>query len=173
MYLNSILDRRIFLPSPTNHISNMGPDCHATKELCWSNSYKNACMTRLPNICNGIDSFLLTPFVIIFSNPAFLTNLGLILLTWINFNIAMAKWVYTQWSMRLNYSSIPKFQWLHNWSFGVDKQCHLTLHNGCTFLYMLGLNLNHVSNGGPWTYIPRDKVVFHNSGNPLLCDCTQ
>ena len=77
--------------------------------------------------------------------PSFYSiNLGPLLLTWINTN--SSKWGW-------NYSSIPKLQWLHNWSFGMDKQFYPTYYNGCNYLSMLGLKLNHVSKRGPWSII--------------------
>ena len=44
-----------------------------------------------------------------------------------------------------NYLSIPKLQWLHCWSLGMDKLFHPTLHNGCKYLFLQGLKLIHVS----------------------------
>ena len=52
--------------------------------------------------------------------------------------------------MGWNYLSIPKLQRLHRWSLGMDKWFHSTLYNGCNYLSMLGLKLNHVSKRGPW-----------------------
>ena len=52
--------------------------------------------------------------------------------------------------MGWNYLSIPKLQWLHHWSLGMDKQFHPTLYNGCNYLSMLGLKLNRVSKRGYW-----------------------
>ena len=43
----------------------------------------------------------------------------------------------------------PKLQWLYHWSLGMDKQFHPTFYNGCNYLSMLGLKLNHVSKRGP------------------------
>ena len=50
--------------------------------------------------------------------------------------------------MGWNHLSIPKLQRLHRWSLGMDKQFHPTLYNGCNYLSMLGLKLNHVSKRG-------------------------
>ena len=50
--------------------------------------------------------------------------------------------------MGWNYLSIPKLQRLHRWSLGMDKYFHPTLYNGCNYLSMLGLKLNHVSKWG-------------------------
>ena len=51
--------------------------------------------------------------------------------------------------MRWNDLSIPKLQRLHCWSLGMGKKFHPTLYNGCDYLSMLGLKLNHVSQRGP------------------------
>ena len=51
--------------------------------------------------------------------------------------------------MGWNYLSIPKLQRLHRWSLEMDKQFHPTHYNGCNYLSMLGLKLNHVSKRGP------------------------
>ena len=50
--------------------------------------------------------------------------------------------------MGWNYLSIPKLQRLHRWSLGMDKYFHPTHYNGCNYLSMLGLKLNHVSKRG-------------------------
>ena len=50
--------------------------------------------------------------------------------------------------MGWNYLSIPKLQRLHRWSLGMDKQFHPIFYNGCNYLSMLGLKLNHVSKRG-------------------------
>ena len=34
-------------------------------------------------------------------------------------------------------------------SLGMDKEFHPTLYNGCNYLSMVGLDLNHVSKRGP------------------------
>ena len=52
--------------------------------------------------------------------------------------------------MRWNYLSIPKLQQLHHWCLGMDKQFRQTFYNGCNYLSMLGLKLNHVSKRGHW-----------------------
>ena len=51
--------------------------------------------------------------------------------------------------MGWNYLSIPKLQRCNRWSLGMDKQFHPTFYNGCNYLSMLGLKLNHVSKRGP------------------------
>ena len=39
------------------------------------------------------------------------------------------------------------------WSLGMDKWLHLILYDGCNYLFMLGLNLSHVSSKrGHWSY---------------------
>ena len=50
--------------------------------------------------------------------------------------------------MGWNYLSIPKLQRCNRWSLGMDKWFHTTLYNGCNYLSMLGLKLNHVSKRG-------------------------
>ena len=40
-------------------------------------------------------------------------------------------------------------QWLHHWSLGMDKSFHPTLYNGCNYLSMMTLKLNHVSKKEP------------------------
>ena len=40
--------------------------------------------------------------------------------------------------------------------FGMDKQFHPTLYNGCNYLSMLGIKLNHASERGPWE---RDSFI--------------
>ena len=52
--------------------------------------------------------------------------------------------------MGWNYLSIPKLQRLHRWSLGMDKQFHPIFYNGCNYLSMLGLKLNHASKSGQW-----------------------
>ena len=47
--------------------------------------------------------------------------------------------------MGWNYLSIPKLQWLTVGSLRVDKRCHPTLYNGCSYVSMPGLKSNHVS----------------------------
>ena len=44
--------------------------------------------------------------------------------------------------------SIPKLQRINRWSLGMDKSFHPTVHNGCNYLSILGLKLNHVSKRG-------------------------
>ena len=51
--------------------------------------------------------------------------------------------------MEWNYLSIPKLHQLHNWSLGLEKYFHPTLHLACDYFSMLGLNLNHVGKRGP------------------------
>ena len=56
--------------------------------------------------------------------------------------------------MGWNYLSVPKLQRLHRWSLGMDKLFHPTLYNGCDYLSMLGLRLNHVGKSGPRKHSP-------------------
>ena len=60
--------------------------------------------------------------------------------------------------MGWNYLSIHKLQRLHRWSLRMDKQFHPTFYNGCNYLSMLGLKLNHVSKRGHW--YPGGLIVF-------------
>ena len=55
---------------------------------------------------------------------------------------------HARWSMGWSYLSIPKRQRLHCWSLGMDKWFHPRLYNGWNYFSMLGLMLNHVSEGG-------------------------
>ena len=48
---------------------------------------------------------------------------------------------------------ITKLQQLHHWSLETDKKFHLLSCNGCNYLSMLGLKLNHVSKRVPWCVI--------------------
>ena len=57
----------------------------------------------------------------------------------------------TKWEMKL-FIHEPKLYQLHHWSLGMDKLFHLTLYNGCNYLSMLGLKLNHTSKMGPWRH---------------------
>ena len=50
--------------------------------------------------------------------------------------------------MGWNYLSIPILQQCNRWSLGMDKQFYPRLYNGCNYLSMLGLKLNHVSKSG-------------------------
>ena len=52
--------------------------------------------------------------------------------------------------MGLNYLSIPKLQRLHRWSLGLDKYFHPALYDGCNYLSILELQLNHVRKRGRW-----------------------
>ena len=56
-----------------------------------------------------------------------------------------------------NNLSIPKLQRCNRWSLGMDKLFHTTVYNGCNYLSMLGLKLNHVSKSGQ-----RDETVGHD-----------
>ena len=51
--------------------------------------------------------------------------------------------------MGWNYLSIPKLQRCSRWSLGMDKWFHPTLYNGCNYLSILCLKLNHVSKRNP------------------------
>ena len=63
--------------------------------------------------------------------------------------------------MGWNYLSIPKLQRLHRWSLGMDKLFHPIHYNGCNYLSMLGLKLNHVSKRGHWClFATRDSAII-------------
>ena len=47
-----------------------------------------------------------------------------------------------------NYLFILKLQLCNRWSLKMDKKFHPTLYNGCIYLSMLGLKLNHFSKMG-------------------------
>ena len=89
---------------------------------------------------------------------SFLTLLGTLLLTWINFNPSMDKYSHAQLSVGWNCLSIPKLQWLHHWSLGMDTSFYPTLYNGWNYSSMLGLKLHHVSKRAPRS--PATMVVI-------------
>ena len=51
--------------------------------------------------------------------------------------------------MGWNHLSTPKLQRCNRGSLGMDKLFHPIHYNGCNYLSMLGLKLNHVSKRGP------------------------
>ena len=76
--------------------------------------------------------------------------------------------------MRWNYLSIPKLQRLHRWSLGMDKLFHPILYNGCDYISMLGLKLNHVSKRGHRNRVSKrvDTCVSYNftsKVSPQIC----
>ena len=79
--------------------------------------------------------------------------------------------------MGWNYLSIHKLQRCNRWSLGMDKLFHPTYHNGCNYLSMLGLKLNHVSKSGHWKMIrlivttrtPWAGDDIHKVDSSLLC----
>ena len=64
-------------------------------------------------------------------------------------NVHIACCTHCQLSVGLNYLSIPKFQRCSRWSLRMDNYFNPTLYNGCHYLSMRGLQLNHVSKRGP------------------------
>ena len=56
-----------------------------------------------------------------------------------------------QWCNRWKwmYLFIPQIHRCNRWSSGMDKQFHPTLYNGCYYLFVLGLQLDHVNIWGP------------------------
>ena len=65
---------------------------------------------------------------------------------WMNNHVA-------QESVGWNYLSISKLQWLHHWSLGKEKKFHLTLYDGCNYIFILWLKLIHASKRGSWIQI--------------------
>ena len=62
--------------------------------------------------------------------------------------------------MGWNYLSIPKLQRCNRWSLRMDKLFHPIHYNGCNYLSMLGLKLNHVSKRGPRSGMGAVKHIF-------------
>ena len=56
---------------------------------------------------------------------------------------------------------------LQRWSLGMDKYFHPTLYNGCSYLSMLWLKLNHVSKKGPWCH--QEQLTSWAKVDPALC----
>ena len=54
----------------------------------------------------------------------------------------------------------PKLQQLHCWSLVKDRWFHPTLYVRCNYLSMLGLNLNHVCEMGPWSSTARQPFKY-------------
>ena len=67
----------------------------------------------------------------------------------LNLNPSRDKWLHLLWSVGWNDLSIPELQRLYHWSLKMDKYFHPTLYWACDYLYMLGLELNHVSKRSP------------------------
>ena len=65
----------------------------------------------------------------------------------------LSTWIYFHPSMRdsvkggMKLLTVPKLLWLHK--FRMDKWFHPAFYNGCNYLSMLGLKLNHVSKRAP------------------------
>ena len=69
--------------------------------------------------------------------------------------------------MGWNYLSIPKLQRCNRWSLGMDKQFHRTLYNGCNYLCMSGVKLNHVGKRDPRTSTTaRLREIVRTGENP-------
>ena len=75
--------------------------------------------TRLYVSCS---SFVLLPLFCVEKYARGYCHMWPLLLTWLNPNID--KWSHAQKSVGWNYLSIPKLQWLHHWSLGMDKYFH-------------------------------------------------
>ena len=67
--------------------------------------------------------------------------------------------------------SIAKLQRLHRLSLGMDKWFHPTHYNGCKYLSMLGLKLNHVSKRGPWYWMQNRRLPYSTNVDILLELC--
>ena len=85
-------------------------------------------------------------------------NLGMtpvaLLLMWINL---IPAWIsnYIHYNVCWIYLTIPKLQWLHHWSLGMDKYFHPTLYWACDYLSMMWLQLIYVNKRGqssPYSY---------------------
>ena len=53
--------------------------------------------------------------------------------------------------MRWNVLSISKLQRLHSWGLGTDKSFHPIFYDGCNYLFILGLILNHARKSCSWS----------------------
>ena len=93
------------------------------------------------SICTAVE------YAIIWFRIWFVT-LAPFLLKWFNFNLSMDKQLHTLKTVGWNYSSIPKLQRLYRRILGMKNQFHPTLYNGCDYISMLGLKLNHISKRG-------------------------
>ena len=58
--------------------------------------------------------------------------------------------------MGWNYLSFPKLQRWNRWSLRIDKQFYPTHYNVCYYIFMSGINFNHVSKRDP-RYVGPDK----------------
>ena len=77
-------------------------------------------------------------------------SLGLLYKHWINMMLSQVRH-----DLPIN-SSIPKPQWLHRWSWGLDKRViHPTPHNGCNYWSVLWFKFNHISKLGSRSYMLR------------------
>ena len=70
---------------------------------------------------------------------------GPLLLTWINFNPSMAKYLHPILSVGWNYISIHKLQRRSRWSLWMDKKFHHTFYWACNYFSMPGTKSIYVS----------------------------
>ena len=54
--------------------------------------------------------------------------------------------------MGWNHLSIPKLQRFNRWRLGTEKYFHLALCDGCNYVSLRWLKLNHISKRGPWSW---------------------
>ena len=74
---------------------------------------------------------------------------GVFILTRINVNPSMYKWLHQLYSVGWNYKCIPKLQRCNRWSLGTDSWFHPTPHWVCDYLCIRGLNVIHLGKRGP------------------------
>ena len=67
--------------------------------------------------------------------------------------------------MGWNYLSIRKLRRCNRWSLGMDMWFHHTFYNGCNYLFMMGLQLIHVSNMGPRFVICDVFPLWYGTGH--------
>ena len=86
-----------------------------------------------------------------------------LLLTRINYNPSMDKWLHQLWSVAWNYLSILEFQWCSRWSLGMDKTPHTLM--GCDDLSIMGLKIIHVSKRGLMLRLASVAIQFSDGCN--------
>ena len=73
---------------------------------------------------------------------------------------------------------ILKLQWLRRWSLRIENQFHFTRHNGCNYVYMLGLELIYGNKRGhtypikAWIHRSggtSSAMAFQIEGNSIVC----
>ena len=79
-----------------------------------------------------------------------------LLLTWINLNHSMDKYLRPLWNVGWNCLFIPELQRRSRWSFGIDKLFHPTVYWAYHYLSVLRLKLIHFNKKNP-----HRRVNFH------------